>query len=298
MKGEVLIKQYIGNILSEKVAQVSHNANELMSLLAESIVNNSVNEISVYFKEERTKFEALMNYLKINADIEKQKVYYFSAIKTMIELIDLVDKQSSEKQEYKEYMKYKYIYPTLEILSKNNTLSQGKISQELGISKNTLSNFFRKTKEFKLWSVEVVGQKHYYTISAKGKKAYKNYRMNCISKNQENQKEFLLFFTDALIKELNSTQPNVDKVIKEISSKYSEGISILSSANMKIKLRYLFMKYENNFQRRNEKYDIAELERDRKVYSEYREYREYGEYRMLQDYDVNIEEIYDIQQRY
>ena len=45
----------------------------------------------------------------------------------------------------------KYLIPVLELLSQNRMMTQHRIAEQLNISSQNLSNFFRRTKDFGFW---------------------------------------------------------------------------------------------------------------------------------------------------
>lgn len=299
MNNEIFNKRYIQDIKSGSVSNMSDTADNLIRILTDAIINNTIEKTWKVLKSETKKFEALTNYLEIYNSTEKQKVYYFAVMKTVIEINGLLNEKTTEQNYYKKYTNYKYIYPILQQLSITNTLSHGRLAECIGISKNSLSNFFRRTNEFGLWKAEQHGKKHYYTITAKGKRVYKEYALQEIAENNSKYVKVMTDFLDLISSELENRVPKSENVIKSMNEIYGEGMSIFSSDVLKLKLRTLFIKREIGIRKRKEREVFrtseewnSELVFYNEVYEEDEMIKAYGEDTLELGFLPKSEEVY------
>lgn len=247
---ELLEKKYMDTILYGQAGDMGKNLNYLMKVSVDAVMTNSIPELWDELKNEPKKFEAMYNLLDIEGDCDKRKVYYYSAIRTLIELHNLLNQKYQEADLQREYRSYKYIYPILQLLAEHNMTAQGQLAEKLGISKHALSNFISRTQKYELWSVKHYGKQKYYVITAKGKRAYKEYLLTESYQDQGSITEIIIFFVGLLSKEMEKAEPCIDNVIFEMSKKYGRGVSIFSSDMLKRKLNLMFRKREVGMRRK------------------------------------------------
>lgn len=250
MRYELSEKEYMDTILYGQTGDMGENVNYLMKVSVDAVMTNSVPELWDELKNETKKFEAMYNLLDIEEDDDKRKVYYYSAIRTLIELQNMLNQRCEEVSLQREYRGYKYIYPILQFLAEYNMISQGELAEKLGISKNALSGFISRTQKFELWTVKRHGKQKYYVMTAKGKSAYKDYLLTEAFQDKDNITEMIIFFVSLLAKEMEKVEPCIDNVIFEMSKKYGKGVSVFSSGMLKRKLSLMFRKREVGMRRK------------------------------------------------
>ncbi len=247
---ELLEKKYMDTILYGQTGDMGKNVNYLMKVSVDAVMTNSVPELWDELKNETKKFEAMYNLLDIEDDSDKRKVYYYSAIRTLIEMQNMLNQKCQEVSLQREYRSYKYIHPILQLLADYNMITQGELAEKLGISKNALSRFISRTQKFGLWSVKHHGKQKYYVMTAKGKSAYKDYLLADSYQDKDSIMEIMIFFVGLLTKEMEKVEPCIDNVIFEMSKKYGKGVSAFSSDMLKRKLNLMFRKREVGMRRK------------------------------------------------
>lgn len=250
MSYELLEKKYMDTIIYGQAGDMGKNVNYLMKVSVDAVITNSVPELWDELKNETKKFEAMYNLLEIESSEDKRKVYYYSAIRTLIELQNMLNQKCQELSLQREYRSYKYVYPILQSLAEYNMISQGELAEKLGISKNALSRFINRTQKYGLWTVKCHGKHKYYVMTAKGKSAYKDYLLTEPYQDKDNITEMIIFFVGLLTKEMEKVEPCIDNVIYEMSKKYGKGVSIFSSGMLKRKLNLMFRKREVGMRRK------------------------------------------------
>lgn len=250
MSYELLEKKYMDTIMYGQAGDMGKNVNYLMKVSVDAVMTNSVPELWDELKDETKKFEAIYNLLDIEDDEDKRKVYYYSSIRTLIELQSMLNQKCQELSLQREYRSYKYVYPILECLAECSMVSQGELAKRLGISKNAMSNFLKRTQGYELWSAKRHGKQNYYLITAKGKRAYKDYLLTDIYQDQDNITEIIIFFVSLLTKEMEKAEPSIDNVTFEMAKRYGKGVSVFSSDMLKRKLILLFRKREAGMKRK------------------------------------------------
>ncbi len=262
MQYEVTSEKYAQDVMEGSLLKVRRNAEELLRIFTEAILKDTICETWDFYKSGMDKLEALANYLEIGTNEEKQRVYYFAVMKTILELGCLLSQKSGENEEAQAYVEYKYIYPVLELLAESGGLSVCKIADRLSISRNTLSNSFHRTDKFGLWRMEKRGKKHYYHITAKGKRAYQNYCLSHVGEATGGTEKMLLLILDLVGKELEKENPDASHIIYALNERYNKGISVASSAVLKVKLKEVFIKSEAGVCKRKwKKMRLTEMER-------------------------------------
>lgn len=258
MKYEMVYEDYVKDAISGTIQKISKNADNLMKLFADAVAKNAIQDIWGSFAGSTEKMEALINYFKISESEEKQRIYYFAVMRTVLELGNILSVQIVEKDMSKQYRNYKYIYPVLEILSQSGSLSQGQIAVKLGINGHSLSNFFGRTNQYELWRRESVGRKNYYTITAKGKRVYREYLQQSAVKDDKDFEKMLIVVLDAISTEMESVIPDQGKVIKAINRAYGRGTSAGMSSAVKVKLVEVFKNREVGVRKRKQREQIKE----------------------------------------
>lgn len=240
--------QPLVNIINGDMENTRQGVNRIMNYFIDAIKNNLVAESWESFRNIAAKMEAMSNILGIAEDQEKQKVYYYSALRTTIELNEMLYEQF-KLTECNEYAGYKHIYEILRCLSQNNMMTQGRLADALGISKYALGNALRRAGEFELWTKKKAGNYTFYVITAKGKEVYKNYKIRTISESQTDLNKMMLSLIDCLSNEIDKDSPSADHVIAKMNEDSGEGISLWDSEEVKGKLKRLLTKSEKRSKR-------------------------------------------------
>ncbi len=268
MKYELTSEKYAQDVVKGTRQTMSRNADSLMRIFTESVVKNTIPETWNFYKSGMDKLEALSNYLKINTSETKQRVYYFAVMKTVLELGDMLNQKLEECSEAQTYKDYKYIYPILGILADSGGLSVCKIAEKLEISRNSLSNCFRRTDRFGLWRMESRGKSHYYYITAKGKRVYQNYCIQSTEADTDSVEKTVLYVLDLVGNELEKENPNPSNIIHLLNQKYDKGISIASSEVFNAKLKEVMIKAEIGMYKKRRRNRYLEKESGGKTFWE------------------------------
>lgn len=250
MERKITVEDVI-EVMNESVECFSDKVSQIIDIFVDAISNHVSSSLWDSFKNEGMRMEALANYLGIFEDQEKMRVYYFAAIKTIIDLDCRISAKWNEQSLVEEYKKYKYLYPILKLLNDYPMLTQGKIAQELGISKNALANTIKRTEHFQLWTVSRRGRNQFYMITEKGKRAFTEYHKMEIKTSDGQFSNVLLTFLKALDIELCADKPDTEKIIWAIDRKYGQGSNIMDSCHGKQQLQEFLYKH-NHIQRRRQ----------------------------------------------
>lgn len=245
-------KQCLNEIVDGNIEKISYSADYLLKLSVDAISTDSCQKFKEMFQYDEKKIEAMINYLQISESIDKQKIYYFAVIKTIMDMNSLLVEIEEETIWQKKYANYKHIYSVLGVLFSYNVLPQGKIAEKVNISKNALSNFFRRTNSFGLWQKKQYGRNNYYTITAKGKKVFENYNRARISNDKEKNQDYVSYLLTLIGDEMQKEHPSADYIIHEINCKYRG--AVLTNIS-KIRLRQLFLKRAIGLKRERLTYD-------------------------------------------
>jgi len=237
---EKLKNQYTVSIMQGSTDRMAESADNLMDLFTDSVMNNTVQLLKNELIIEEGKMEALINLLGINDDIEKQKIYYFAVLKTIIDLnSELAEKLSNNLNDFHAY---KYVYPILGMLQNNMTMTHGNIAYRLGLSSQALTGFITRTKKFNLWKIEERGKSNYYSLTINGKEAYKRYVKNDLIKSDEASIEkIMICLIDSISTEITKRTPDINQIINNLNETCGHGTSICSSSMFKYKLNNLFV---------------------------------------------------------
>lgn len=261
---EMLYMQEMQDLIAQSEQSLSRRADKLMRTFTDAVMKNTLPETWQIHRAMLSQTEALVNQLGILQSEEKQRIYYFASIKTIMELGDVLCIAMEENDELQRYRQFKYIYPVLGILVKSGSMPLCRIADELNISRNALSNFFKRTDAFYLWNMKQYGREHYYTITAKGKKAYKNYHLQeQIVNKKETYETVMINVLDLLAKEMRKGRPDFSNILHSMNKKERRGIAVFSSEAVAAKLKEMNISYELGEEYRRQK---RQQEHERKMH--------------------------------
>lgn len=266
MKYELSYDDYAMDAAKGSIQKISKNTENLIRIFTDAVVKNTIPEVWASFAGSTKKMEALVNYFKILESEEKQRIYYFAVMRTVLELGDTLNVQITEKRMSRVYSNYKYIYPVLEVLSRSGPISQGQIALKIGIDRHALSNFFRRTNQFELWNKETLGRKNYYTITAKGKRAYRDFTQKNILKDDKSFEKNLLAVLDAIANEIGNAIPDQGKILQTINAVYGKGISVVTSEAVKVKVNDVFRNREAGIRKKRQR-EYMRIEKTERFYN-------------------------------
>ena len=131
----------------------------------------------------------------------------------------------------------KYLIPVLELLSQNRMMTQHRIAEQLNISSQNLSNFFRRTKDFGFWKKNTVAKNSFYIITAQGKKAYRFYQQNNVT--TQNIEQILTTAYSLLKTEMEKNAPDAEHIIHALNTKYGKGRALFHSPELKRQIHHI-----------------------------------------------------------
>lgn len=221
---ELTSLQYNVELLGEQTEQ-------LKDILVQSIRNQTISDLFPSFSINEQKMEALDHLLGIFQKEEHQKIYYYAIIKTIVIIFQEAGTELKKQEQYGTFFRYKHLVPVLELLSQNRMMSQHRIAEQLNISSQSLSNFFRRTKDFGLWKKKTVDKNSFYLITAQGKEVYRYYQL---SESTTGNIEQILTTAFSLLKsELESSAPNPEHIIHALNAKYGKRCSLFRAVELK-----------------------------------------------------------------
>ncbi|MCI8669520.1 MAG: hypothetical protein HFI34_08390 [Lachnospiraceae bacterium] len=245
MKNRMFIKDYFNELMRNTVEdeRLNEMVERAKDILVSAIENHTVCECVVELEVDERRVEALENYLHLLENREYQRVYYYTVVKTISEIMTELAKREKEYQEYSSVKSYKYLYPVLQLLARNNLMEQKVIAESLNISSQSLSNFFRRTNHLNYWSRKKVGKQSLYIITAQGRKAYRFYKKQDLYTEESGQLERILITafseTAKVIKKGNFN--GSDYVLHTLNTRYSKGTDLFNSQMLKHSLDSVFL---------------------------------------------------------
>ncbi len=266
MKYELSYDDYAMDAIQGSIQKISKNTENLIRIFTDAVVKNTIPEVWTSFAGSTKKMEALVNYFKIPESEEKQRIYYFAVMRTVLELGDTLNVQITEKRMSRVYSNYKYMYPVLEVLTGSGPICQGQIALKIGIDRHSLSNFFRRTNQFELWNKETLGRKNYYTITAKGKRAYRDFTQKNIVRDDQSFEKKLLAVLNVMASEMENAVPDQRKILQTINSECGKGISVVTSEAVKIKVNDVFRNREAGIRKKRQRENMR-IERAERFYN-------------------------------
>lgn len=272
IKADLLKKEILEADTSEELEKMVCG---MMDIFIDAIKNQMLNEFNKEISHIKNISEALRNYLDFEGDVEKEKIYYFASLETILYMSEHLC--VNEVFDIKEISAYKYMKEILRSLYENGPLPQCNLAERIGIEHHNLSNMMRRTDKFQLWSKKKRGNYNYYHLTKKGKDVYCSLVESQIKKEPDTLEEFLLFSLETI----ESESPYVNNIVTEINHHY--GCNIIKSENMKIQL-------QNHVEKRNPWIESRKMkERNRLVNQFFNNDSEIlGEY-----YDYEIERMWE-----
>lgn len=255
---------FMQDLIVQSGQNLSKRADKLMRTFTDAVMKNTLQETWQIHRAMLSQTEALVNRLGILQSEDKQRIYYFASMKTVLELGNILCIAMEEQDELQRYRQFKYIYPVLGILVKNGSLPLCQIAKELDISRSSLSNFFRRADTFYLWNMKQYGREHYYTITAKGKRVYKNYHLQeKVVNRKETYETSMITVLDLLAREMRKDRPDFSNILRSMNQKEHMGVSVFSSEVIEAKLKEMNSSYELGEEYRRKK---RQYEHERKMY--------------------------------
>lgn len=245
MKGGTPVNQHcILDKLFDELTNLSYDRDllgeqteQLKDILVQGILNQTISELFPSFQLEEQKLEAMEHLLEIFDKEEHQKIYYYTAIKTIAMIVQEAGTELKKQERYGTFFRYKYLVPVLDLLSQNRMMNQHRIAEHLNISSQSLSNFFRRTNDFGLWKKKMVDKNSFYIITAQGKEAYRYYKQAELTTT--NIEQILTTAFSLLKHELKSSAPNPEHIIHTLNTKYGKKRSVFRSMELKSQIRQI-----------------------------------------------------------
>ena len=228
IRADLLKKEIMEADTSDGLEKITGN---IMDILIDAIKNQMIDEFYKQIDHIDGIMEALGNYLDFEGDVEKEKIYYFASLETMIFIAESLHQNEANKIDINEISSYKHIREILKNLYENGPLPQCNLAERVGIEHHNLSNTMRRAEKFQLWNSRKKGNYSYYQLTKKGKDVYCSFLENEIKREPENLEKFLSFS----LKAIESESPYVDNIVTKINGHY--GCSIIKSPNVKIQLQ-------------------------------------------------------------
>lgn len=172
---EKIIK-LLDNVMSDNnISSLQKNIDQIIEIITDEVFRQQYKSLYYLFQNDTKKIEAWGNKLKINT-LEDFKIFAYAVFWMANTMSSSLYKHFlEEEQKNKEYenaktlRKSKYLYPVLDLLEKNGELPQKAIAENLSISTNALSNFFRRNKKYGLWDCVTYKKRNYYHLTIQGK---------------------------------------------------------------------------------------------------------------------------------
>ncbi|MCI8374464.1 MAG: hypothetical protein HFI29_03365 [Lachnospiraceae bacterium] len=245
MQTRLYLQEYLSELLKEQNSEkLSALTEKLKDLLVSSIVNHTVSELSPSFSIDERKLEAYENFLGLADNKEYQRVYYYALMKMTAEIFQEAGTRLAAQEQYHAIYRYKYMIPVLEQLSQNRMMGHKQLAEHLNISSQSLSNFFRRTKELDFWQKKRCSSSSFYVITAQGKDAYRYYQLNVsVKTNPGNAEQLLISAYSLLNQELQKQAPHSENILHLLNQKHGKGQSLFHSLELKVQINNVI----NNF---------------------------------------------------
>lgn len=263
---------------SDNLRNIRKVTDRLIHITLDGILNQQYVQLHELVGNNAKRLEAWRNSLKIDSNLEYQKIYAYTTFmltanitdKLYREYQDLISTRELEV-ELKKLGKSVYIYPMLELLARNGEVSQGEIAKYLKISSNSLSNLIRRNEKYGLWNHQKYGKYKYYFLSAQGRRCVEAYHKKQIEASPDDLHSVFAVFLDSILLESNEDIPNSENVLHRINEKIGRSHSIVGNELEKVLIRRILRKMERQERtrellfsahryHRNDVYDLGEKE--------------------------------------
>ncbi|MDE7179339.1 MAG: winged helix-turn-helix domain-containing protein [Lachnospiraceae bacterium] len=269
------------------IQSIQQMANQFVRVVKEGVISQQYEQMHELLCSNQRQLEAWGNLLKLDASLMNYKIYVYAVYWTVERLAEeLYQAQKKLRQideiniKIDQLRKSTHFYPLLQILAEKGEVSQGDIARYLNISSNALSNFLRRNEKYHLWQHEKYGKYNYYYLTNTGKQYYKaSYSNNLMSKAPD-MHTLTVLTLEAVLKELNVSDPNAENVFHYINEKLGSSQAVLGSEIEKAMVRKIFRRAEQK-RREHENYytDMLKYEEESQIYDLDREdYKIYDDF--------------------
>lgn len=253
------------------IQSIQQMANQFVRVVKEGVLSQQFEQMRELLCSNQRQLEAWGNILKLDADLKNYKVFVYAVYWTVERLADELYKAQKSLSQVDEInarinqlKKSNHFYPILHILAERGEVSQGEIAKYLNISSNALSNFLRRYDKYHLWQHEKYGKYNYYYLTNIGKQYYKVSYGKDVMSNAADMHALTIYTLEAVLKELNVNEPNVDNVFHYINEKLGISQPILGDELEKVIVRKIFRRAEQK--RREQEMYYADILQEQQIY--------------------------------
>ncbi len=255
------LQRLFSDLCFDKSTDIDKLAEEFMSVFVDAHLDNTIEQFSEESNLYSNQLEALRNYLQIDETEEYKKIYCFAMIETIKNMSDRI--AYLDTQEAQDYSGYKYIYPVLELLYHNGTMSIGCLAGSLNIERHSLTNAIRRADKFGLWSQKKIGRNSLYQITAKGEQAYIDYSKKKVMNNKKSIESLISVLLNNIEERMTVFQPDVNEIVRRVNREID--CSAFSSSMLKINIQRIFKK-RDEYVRENARENLLKYNALKKEY--------------------------------
>lgn len=190
--------------------------NELFRLLEQAILRNQVADLGGIVDEITPYLETAEERLDVDKMKNGRQVLSLGGIESMLRLIDRLSSTEKSMQSYLAVLnQYKYLDTCIRIVFEEGMVSGKELRNRLKIEekhRSSLTNFFGRIAEYRIFSISKIGNTNYYSLTSKGKELW-DYIASRQKSNINDATSQIILLLDAMTGEMKKVRPNPAKVI-------------------------------------------------------------------------------------
>lgn len=209
--------------VAEDSKSIETFSQSLYAVIREALTNNAVQTLLDGLTSITDRYERVSNILNIQ-DVNNSKCFHFGYITALSSLgIDLAQSNTEDSQMQDLLSSYPLLLPTLEIISKYDTISGVNLKKETGQKSSSISNFMHRIEPYELIDVSKVGTINYYSLTSKGRRLLGQYHQRFQEPSNEAQvpEKLILLILDELATQIAKDKPSAIPVLRKVNSSVS-----------------------------------------------------------------------------
>ena len=229
--------------VAEDCKAIETFSQSLYDIVKEALANNAIQTLLDGLTSITDRYERVSNILNIQ-DINNSKCFHFGYITALSSLgVDLAQSDTEDSQMQDLLSSYPLLLPTLEIISRYDTISGVSLKKETGQKSSSISNFMHRIEPYELIDVSKVGTINYYSLTRKGRRLLSQYHQKFQEPSNEPKvpEKLVLLVLDELATQIAKDKPSSIPILRRVNS------SVPDFSDMKL-LKY---KIETVFLRRD-----------------------------------------------
>ncbi len=217
---KLLLSYNIMEYAAEDCKAIEAFSQSLYDIVKEALRNKLINTLLDDLTCIAERYERVSNILDIHNE-NNSKCFYFGYITALSSLgVDLAQSDTEDFQMQDLLSSYPLLLPTLEIISRYDTISGVSLKKETGQKSSSISNFMHRIEPYELIDVSKVGTINYYSLTRKGRRLLSQYHQKFQEPSNEPKvpEELVLLILDELATQIAKDKPSSIPVLRRVNS--------------------------------------------------------------------------------